>query len=482
MLKQSIAIVGCLLASLVVPAQSITVNPDTQYQTIEGFGGVNMPSWIPNLTTEQLNTAFGNNNNQLGLTILRIKVPSNKNDFSKELAAARTASSLGAIVMASPWSPPASLKSNNHTTGGYLPDSNYGAYADHLVSFANYMEQNGVPLYAISVQNEPDIDVNYESCDWTAAAMTNFIAQQGHKFENVKLIAPESFHFRKSFSDTILNNAEAEPHVDIVGGHIYGSGLEKYPLAAEKSKAVWMTEHLDTDTTWTAVFATGKEINDCMLANYNAYLWWYIRRFYSFINDNSQVTKRGYVMAQFSKYIRPGYVRVGVTNQNVSGVGVTAYKTDTSVVVVVLNARNSAYEVTLAVPPQYTQLAQVTTSKTKNLAISTPVTVNNGQAQVTLDAQSITTFTTAIQNTVGINQNTAERSISVYPNPATNVLYAANLTGCGNWQVFNQMGQLVLSAQTVSETGIDIAPLPKGVYLVKIDHQNTFYHSKFVKL
>lgn len=60
---------------------------------------------------------------------------------------------LNFIVFATPWSPPASMKSNGSTTGGSLNSSSYGAYANHLSDFCNYMSNNGASLYAISVQN-----------------------------------------------------------------------------------------------------------------------------------------------------------------------------------------------------------------------------------------------------------------------------------------------------------------------------------------
>jgi O-glycosyl hydrolase len=70
-----------------------------------------------------------------------------------------------------------------------------------------------------------------------------------------------------------------------------------------------MTEHLTGHespevNTWTLALALGSEINDCMEANFNAYVWWYIRRFYGLITDDGNISKKGYVMSQFSKFIR----------------------------------------------------------------------------------------------------------------------------------------------------------------------------------
>lgn len=64
--------------------------------------GINHPVWIGDLTAAQRETAFGNGANQLGLSILRISVDDNKNNWSKELDTAKAAVAKGAIVFASP--------------------------------------------------------------------------------------------------------------------------------------------------------------------------------------------------------------------------------------------------------------------------------------------------------------------------------------------------------------------------------------------
>src|SRR5690606_30707555 len=106
------------------------------------------------------------------------------------------------------------------------------------------MAGEGVEIYAISIQNEPDIKVSYESCDWSPSAMRNFIRDYGHLITGSKLAAPESFNFNQSFTNVLLNDKEALKNLDIVAGHIYGGGLAPFPLAEENDKEVWMTEYL----------------------------------------------------------------------------------------------------------------------------------------------------------------------------------------------------------------------------------------------
>jgi glucuronoarabinoxylan endo-1,4-beta-xylanase len=206
----------------------------TTRQIIRGFGGASV--WLGALTDAQMNTLYGNDNSdQFGLSILRIRIdPSGSSAWGTELSNAQKAKARGAIVMATPWSPPASMKSNNSTIGGSLNTSSYDAYASYLKSFADYMSSGGASLYAISVQNEPDISVTYESCNWTATQIYNFMKNNAPGIGSTKVIAAESFHFDKAYTDPVLNDATAAANLSIVGGHIYGGGLSEYTLAESK--------------------------------------------------------------------------------------------------------------------------------------------------------------------------------------------------------------------------------------------------------
>jgi glucuronoarabinoxylan endo-1,4-beta-xylanase len=376
----------------------INVNLATEFQTIFGFGGINVPGWIDDLTPEQVDTAFGRGPGQLGLTILRVRVPFDSAEFEGEVPSAQRAVSLGARVMASPWTPPPALKTNNDIVAGELEPENYGAYADHLMSFRDLMAFNGVPLEAISVQNEPDIEVDYESCDWTSAQLADFLREQGPRFGDTKLIAAESFNFNRQLTDPLLNDAAVAAQFEIVGGHIYGNGLSDYPLARQLGKQVWMTEHLiDSNVSaneWPNALAVGVEIHDSMQANFNAYLWWYIRRSYGPITEDGQVSKRGFLMSQYARFVRPGFIRVGASQPQVDGVEVSAFKNGNGkVVVVAVNSATATRNVNLDVFGSCVQtFDRFTTSQTKNVADDGDVTLNNGRAGVTLDAQSVTTF------------------------------------------------------------------------------------------
>jgi len=381
-------------------AQVATIDLSDSMQTIRGFGGAHYPEWVVELTPGQVDKAFGNLPGQIGLNILRMPVPLDTTIFPMEVPAAARASSNGAILMATPWTPPPWMKTNQNANGGSLDPAHYGDFADHLDSFANYMAANEAPLYAISIQNEPDILVTYASCLWTPEEMVSFLSGYGSEITSARIMAAESYNFDHSMTDPILDDAAAEAQVDIIAGHIYGGGIADYPQARDLGKEVWMTEHYVPGTTWSAALATGREIHDCMAANFNAYVYWYITRNESgFMNENGDISKRGYVMSHFAKFVRPGYTRVDVTTSSAPNVDVTAYKNDTNVVLMAINRNSELVDLDIVLQNGSDYIfTRFTTSESKNVINDGTDTTSGGLFTATLDALSITTFTTLPDN------------------------------------------------------------------------------------
>ncbi|MFY9153551.1 MAG: T9SS type A sorting domain-containing protein [Prolixibacteraceae bacterium] len=377
-----------------VSAQTVTVDFSTEYQIIRGFGGMNHTTWIKDLNEDNREKAFGNDPGEIGLSILRMHVDPNPARFYLEVPTASFAAQKGATLFATPWNAPDALLDPNSTQSRVLP-SKYGDYAAHLNSFDSYMDKNGAPLYCVSVQNEPDWG---EWTRWSASEMLDFMANYAQNINN-KVMAPESFQFRRSFTDPILNNEKAAANLEIVGGHIYGGGLFDYPLARLKGKEVWMTEHLLGSgdgyvNNWDLALTVGKEINDCMQANFNAYVWWYIRRSYGLITDDGNITDKGYVISQFSKFVRPGAVRINADVTSGSLVDVTAYKTDTSLVMVVVNRNSTDKKLNFDIKNgSVDKLSQFTTSSKKKALNDGDLSVSGGFFTATVDAISVTTFT-----------------------------------------------------------------------------------------
>jgi glucuronoarabinoxylan endo-1,4-beta-xylanase len=361
------------------------------HQVIRGFGAANILPWRPDMTVDQVNKAFGTGEGQLGFTILRLRVPPDTSEFDMQVATAQLAHALGVKIIASPWTPPDSMKTNNNIVGGELRTDSYAAYAAHLKSFVDYMSSKGVPLYAVSVQNEPDVSVTYESCFWNAAQMVNFIKNNAPSI-GVRIIADEASDFDRTITNAILNDPAAALNLSIVGGHLYGTAVANYPLAASKGKEIWMTEYLDLDTTWAHVLNTGRQISDCMNEGMSAYIWWYIVRFYGPILEDGTVSKRGYVMSQFARFVRQEYIRVDATANPHAYVYVTAYKNGNKVVIVAVNEGSSIEQEFLIRNGSITTMMTYVTSSTKSCNQENDITISSGKFTKLLDDYSITTF------------------------------------------------------------------------------------------
>ena len=410
----SAILIGIMLLSLIImvpdptnvlAASDVTINLASEKQLIRGFGGINHPAWIGDLTASQRETAFGNGDNQLGFTVLRIYVDENKNNWSRELATAKKAIEKGAIVFASPWNPPSDMVetfTRNGVAGQKrLRYDKYAAYAQHLNDFVTYMRNNGVELYAISVQNEPDYAHTWTW--WTPDEMLNFMKNYAGAI-NCRVIAPESFSYLKNMSDPILNDSQALANMDILGAHLYGTQVSNfaYPLFKQKGagKELWMTEvyypnsNDNSADSWPEALEVSYHIHNAMVeGDFQAYVWWYIRRQYGPMKEDGTISKRGYNMAHFSKFVRPGYVRVDATKNPDTNVFVSAYKGDNKAVIVAINKSTSSINQKFTLQNgSATTVSSWITDRNRNLSAGSGYNISAGSFTAQLPAQSITTF------------------------------------------------------------------------------------------
>jgi glucuronoarabinoxylan endo-1,4-beta-xylanase len=254
-------------------------------------------------------------------------VPTSSSSFAAEKPTIDAAKSYGAKVIATAWNAPASMMTGKHL--------NASSYADYAAYLASYNAAVG-GVYAISPFNEP----NYSGSGWmeaTATEVANFVAAQGANC-GAPIMAPEPFNMDQNFINTYLSNTDAKSNTSFLCGHIYGK--TPYDLG-NIGKSVWMTEHYTNSSIsgndWNNAMTAAKEIHDCMSAGWAAYVWWYIRRSYGPMDESGNITKLGYVMAQWARYVRPGYSKISCTANPFDGLYVTAYKSGTKLVMVIVN-------------------------------------------------------------------------------------------------------------------------------------------------
>lgn len=360
------------------------INGATTYQTIDGFGF--STAWCGALSTAKNNALY----NTLGFSILRVRIDP-WNQWNDETANASAAHSRGAKVLGTPWTPPPSMKSNNHHIAGSLNTSQYSNYANWLGNAANT-----IGLDFVSIQNEPDIEVTYESCDWTPTQLLNFV-KNNVSAVGKPIVMPESYRFNDAYSDPVLNDGSAVGKISFVGGHIYGAGLYTHQNALNKGKRVWQTEHFianSRDNINNAI-VQAKEIQDCMNHQFSAYFYWWVNdtdASVNLVNQNGTIYKAGYVAGQFAKWIRPGKVRIAATYNPTSGVYVTAYKNNGLVVVAVNTTDSYVWQTfTLQNISGVSSLQVHRTSGDLNLAHVGTATVSNNSFGLYLPPKSVST-------------------------------------------------------------------------------------------
>ena len=190
-----------------------TINIDEQqhYQSIDGFGytltggSAKLIYQLPAIQRKQLLTElFSNKGNGIGISYLRISVgasdldanvftyndpPNGETDFAlkhfglgqnlqdlvpvlKEIIALQPAIK----ILATPWTAPIWMKTNQSSIGGKLKPECYQVYAQYLVKYIQTMKGYGIVIDAITPQNEPLNPKNNPSLDMQAEEQAVFIA------------------------------------------------------------------------------------------------------------------------------------------------------------------------------------------------------------------------------------------------------------------------------------------------------------------
>ncbi len=141
-----------------------------------------------------------------------------------------TAAAGGKLTLfASPWSPPAFMKDNNNMLqGGKLKPAYFQSWASYYTKFIKAYEKEGMPVWGISVQNEPMAKQRWESCIFTAEEerdfIKNFLGPTMFKagYSNKKIIAWD--HNR----DLIFQRAQTYFNDPIAAKYIWGIGFHWY--------------------------------------------------------------------------------------------------------------------------------------------------------------------------------------------------------------------------------------------------------------
>ncbi|MBN9295831.1 MAG: glycoside hydrolase family 30 protein [Filimonas sp.] len=386
---------------------TIFIDPKSSFQTFIGIGGAITDAAaetfgaLPKAQQQEFLSAYYDLNKGIGYSLARTTIHSS--DFSsgsytyvqdndKELKTFNVAhdeqyriplikqaitSAGGKLTLfVSPWSPPAWMKSNNSMLqGGKLLPEYMQNWANYFVKFIKTYEAKGIPVWGLSVQNEPMAKQKWESCIFTADEERDFIKKylgptlQKSGLGSKKLIAWDhnrDLMFQRA--SVILNDAEAAKYVWGIGFHWYetwtGGPMQfenlKLVSQAYPNKALIFTEgckekfNMDSIHNWNL----GEKYGYSMINDFNngtvAWTDWnilldekggpnHVGNFcFAPIHADTKTgkliyTNAYYYIGHFSKFIRPGAKRIASSSSRAQ-LQTTAFKnTDGSIVVVVMN-------------------------------------------------------------------------------------------------------------------------------------------------
>jgi glucosylceramidase len=156
-------------------------------------------------------------------------------------------------ILASPWSAPPWMKTNNNSKGGALKPEYYHAYARYFVKYVQGMKAEGIRIDAITVQNEPLNPKNTPSMVMQAPEQALFIKSHlGPEFRaagiKTKIVLYDHNCDVPEYATAILADPEAARYVDGSGFHLYGGKIEAMSQVhdAYPAKNLYFTEQMVT--------------------------------------------------------------------------------------------------------------------------------------------------------------------------------------------------------------------------------------------
>jgi len=328
-------------------------------------------------------------------------IDEDRNDLIPMITEAMKISKDGFKIIASPWTAPPWMKDNNDWRGGKLLPEYREAWALYFSKYINAYKNEGINIWGVTVENEPlGNDKNWESMHFTPEEMTDFVRDYlGPQFEKDGLSHIPIIGYDQNRGDELEKWAKAmfkdKAAAKYFGGtavHWYASTYDYFPASLQYTHQLAPTKHLinteacidaqvpvwkddnwywskeakDWGWTWALekekylhpkyvpVFRYANDIIGCLNNYVDGWVDWNIvlnkqggpNWFKNWCTapvivdeekDEVYFTPLYYTMAHFSKFIRPGAVRIGFECADKELMVTAAQNTDGSIAVVVFN-------------------------------------------------------------------------------------------------------------------------------------------------
>ena len=301
-----------------------------------------------------------------------------------------------AVFYASPWSPPAFMKSNNTMLqGGKLLPEYYDAWAQYFVKFIEAYEAEGMPIWGVTIQNEPMATQRWESCIYTAEEERDFLKynlgpvmeKAGYGDKNI-VVWDHNRDLITNRANTIFGDPEASKYAWGIGFHWYETWtggepkFENLRLINESypDKNLLFTEGCNEnfDSTKYEHWPNAERYGRSMINDFNngtvGWTDWnilldqnggpnHVKNFcfapiHADVRSDSLIyTPSYYYLGHFSKFVKPGAKRISTSSSQSSLESTSWLNPDGEIITVVMNATNEKLEYSLYIGELENKLA-----------------------------------------------------------------------------------------------------------------------------
>ncbi len=342
-----------------------------------------------------------------------------KDDIIPMIKEAMAASKDGFKIIASPWTAPPWMKDNKDWVGGKLLPKYYDSWALFFSKYIDAYKAEGIDIWGITVENEPlGNGSNWESMHYSASEMTFFV--QNHlgpqldkdgKSDIVLLGYDQNRDHLKEWVDDMYQNEETSKYFDGTAIHWYASTYEVFPevLQYAHNKApdkylietegcvdaevphwkddawYWSKEATDWGWTWAPeedkhlhpkyvpVYRYARDIIGCLNNHVDGWVDWNMvldrqggpNWFKNWClapvivdpdADEVYFTPMYYTLSHFSRYIRPGAHRIGISLSDDMIQATAVVNPDATIAVVLFNPSMKERTITLKIGDKTTTL------------------------------------------------------------------------------------------------------------------------------
>jgi glucosylceramidase len=374
---------------------TVTINSGTTYQTMDGFGytltegSCEVINGMAATQQNQLLNDLYNPTTGLNASVIRISIgasdlssssysynetsgDTNMNNFSlngpdltylipiiKKIKLINP----NIKILATPWSAPRWMKTNNSWVGGNLQTQYYAAYAKYFVKYFDAMAAQGISIWGITPQNEPENPNNEPSMLMNSTEQKNFINNQlgpqmaAAGYGGIKIIAFDHNCDNTAYPIDVLNNSG---YVDGAAFHLYLGNISAMSTVRNATnKNVYFTEqYTGSGGSFSGDF--GWHMQNVVIGSTNNWsktvLEWNAANNSSLgprtpggcntclgaitVNNSTSYTKNVayYIIGQISKFVKPGALRISSSSSNGSIFSAGFKNPDGSIVLVVYNS------------------------------------------------------------------------------------------------------------------------------------------------